>query len=535
MNILGISCGHDANVCIVNDEKILVHLEKERFTRRKRDVGKVDELIRIALEVAELQFGDIDIVASSVPVWEQYGHSCEVVSGEIYESLFDYSHHKVRLFDRELPAVFVPHHVGHMAYAYYLSGFESADIISVDAFGNFTATAIGVGEGQELHPRYDLYPSNIGSLWCIVSRHIFGSLFDAGKTMGLAPYGQPSYLELLKRRYKKHRAGWPILDDPWVDNEAFPILSELSDDIEIMHPVARDMAASVQALTNEIMLEYAQETRRQNGNRNLCLAGGVALNGISNELIDGSGLYDKVFVGPATNDAGLSIGFALYALHHILGKPKQEYADCVYLSKDYDHKEFKNALNQYRDLLNIDNLPRSEVTSVTADLLIEGAIVGWFQGRAESGPRALGHRSILCNPAIDGMKDHLNIRVKHRESFRPFAPSVIGDAKERYFELHSESPYMLRIVPVKPNYHSVIPAVVHVDGSSRPQTVEKEENPLYYDLLRHVGEKTGSPILLNTSFNVRGEPIVESPEDAVKCFLSSEIDYLVMDNLLISK
>jgi carbamoyltransferase len=535
MKVLGISCGHDANVCVVDDTGILIHLEKERFSRRRHDAGVVDELINIALKNLGLTIDNIDLVASSVPVWPEHGHTGRLMSGALYENIFEYSEHTVQLFDRCLPAVFVPHHVGHMAYAYYLSGFGESDIIAVDGYGNFTATAIGVGEGREVTALHDLAPSNIGALWAMVTRRIFGNMLDAGKTMGLAPYGEPRFVGDLQSRYLKWINGIPILDDPWTDSENVPHLTRLGDRPDPLHPICRDVASSVQKLTNDLLLEYTSLTKRVSGKTKLCLSGGVALNGIANDLIARSGVYEEVFVGPAPNDGGLSIGFALYALHHARGVPATSYLNHVYLSATYDDRQCMDAIARNDGLL-VEAIEEGQLASHVAELLLEGSIVAWYQGRAESGPRALGHRSILCNPKLAHMKDTLNGRVKHREGFRPFAPSVLDEFKSEYFSLADSSPYMLRVVEVNPERRFDIPAVVHVDGSSRPQTVgHGEDTELFRELITAFGKLSGVPMLLNTSFNIRGEPIVETPQDAVRSFLASEIDYLVLTKYLIRK
>ena len=536
MNILGISCGHDANICIVRDGHILLHFEKERFTRRRHDSGPVDELIHTALEHLRWTIDDIDLVASSVPVWESHGRSGSILCGELYRSVFEHSTHDIDLLGRRLPAVFVPHHVGHMAYSYYLSGFDDADIIAVDAYGNFTATAIGVGEGRRVAAVRDLSPSNLGSLWCMVSRRLFGNMLDAGKTMGLAPYGEPRYLASLKARYLEWDGDFPIINEPWRDNARVPVLHELVDPIDPLRPEARDMAASVQELTNETMLAYATGAKRSSGKPNLCLSGGVALNGIANDLIVRAGLYEDVFIGPAPNDGGLSIGLALYALHHVRGEPLLRHPDHVFLSRQYGAEDLAGTLSRYSDKVEARRVDAARLVQEVAADLAAGRIVAWFSGRAESGPRALGHRSILCTPAVAEMKGVLNHRVKHREGFRPFAPSILDVARRDYFDLEEASPYMLRVMSVHGAHRSAIPAVVHVDGSSRPQTVGGDPSlTTYQSLIEEFRSQTGIPMLLNTSFNIRGEPIVESPADAVRSFVTGDIDRLVLEDWIVSK
>ncbi|MDQ3821332.1 MAG: hypothetical protein M3362_27135, partial [Acidobacteriota bacterium] len=445
---------------------------------------------------------DIDLVASSIPVWQDNGVSGRLLSGKLYQSIFEQSEHTVEVLGRPLPAIYVPHHLGHMAYSYYLSGFESSDLIAVDGYGNFTATAIGIASGNLLRAVYDI-PSSVGGLWSIVSKHIFGSLLDAGKTMGLAPYGKPKYVGLLKKNYHRYSdEGFPVIDDPWKDVDKVPVLSGILDRSNPIRHEFADMAASVQSLTNELMLDYAKLAKSRLGSRNLCLSGGVALNGIANTLIEKSGLYDSVFIGPATNDGGLSVGFAMYALHHVLGFPRPRYEESVYLGKEYNKRDLYHSLEQFEGKVVVNELSFDAIVAEAAKALAGGAIIAWYQGRSESGPRALGNRSILCHPGLQGAKDKLNARVKHRQSFRPFAPSVLEEKKEQYFDLQSESPYMLKVVSVNSNVRSAVPAIVHVDGTSRPQTVAPtKRGPYFRKLLEEFASLTGVPVLLNTSFN----------------------------------
>ncbi|MGH9347046.1 MAG: carbamoyltransferase family protein [Vicinamibacterales bacterium] len=535
MLILGISCGHDANVCLVDGDAIVMHLEKERFTRRRHDGGDVDALIRIALDAAGATLDDIELVASSIPVWPELGVSGEIVSGAPYTSIFGHSEHVIELLGRRFRAIYVPHHVGHLAYAYYLSGFEAADLIAVDGYGNFTATAFGCGAGHEVRAVDDI-PSSVGALWSIVSKALFGSLLDAGKTMGLAAYGQPSYVDDLKRRYYRRVDGLPVIDDAWRDLDRVPVLSELPDATDCMRRECRDMAASIQALTTETMLEYAALARTPEGRGNLCLSGGVALNGIANTAIERSGLYERVFIPPAVNDAGLSIGFATYALHHVLEHPVPPYTEHVSLGRPYAVEDVDRALEPYRGSVDVEALPEDALMETTAQALAAGEIVAWYQGRSESGPRALGHRSLLCHPGLPSMKDTLNRRVKHRQPFRPFGASLLEERTADYFTSAAASPYMLKVADVRSERRLEIAAVVHADGTSRPQTVAPggSERP-YRALLESFAAITGLPLLLNTSFNTRGEPMVESPADAISSFLACGADRLVLMDRVVTR
>lgn len=535
MLVLGISCGHDANVCLLDGAEILIHLEKERFTRRRHDGGNVDDLIRTALASVGADLAQVEIVASSIPVWPELGVSGEIVSGTPYTTIYGHSEHVVELLGRRFRGIYVPHHVGHLAYAYYLSGFEAADLVAVDGWGNFTATAFGLGQGGRVYATEDL-PSNVGALWSVVSKALFGSVLDAGKTMGLAAHGRPRYLDELKRRYYRRVDGTPLIDDPWLDVDRVPNLSALPEPLDYMREECRDMAASVQSLTTEIMLEYAARARTRSGMGNLCLSGGVALNGIANMAIEQARLYDRLFIPPAVNDAGLSIGFAAYALHHVMGHPVPRYDEHVALGRSYGTDDVERALVPHQGRVHVQALPADALVDTTARALAAGEIVAWYQGRSESGPRALGQRSILCHPALPEMKDTLNRRVKHREPFRPFGASLLEERAPDYLALTGASPYMLKVADVRAERRHEIGAVVHSDGTCRPQTVAAGAgNRAYRALLEAFDRVAGLPLLLNTSFNTKGQPIVESPSDAVDSFLACGADRLVLNDRVVTK
>jgi carbamoyltransferase len=319
VNVLGISCGHNANVCLVRDGQLEAHYEKERHTRVKDDAGEVDELAQGLLVDHGFTIDDIDLVATSWPVWPERGVTGELMDGPMYSTVFETSSHTMRLFDRRLPALMVPHHLGHAAYAFHLSGFDDADIIAVDAGGNFTASIIGHGTGAQVTIDHDLAPGSIGSLWSMASRDIFDDLLAAGKVMGLAPFGRPKLLDELISRFQIDVEGFSLPGESWTD-ERFPGVALSSQNECWRTREAQDLASSIQELTNDTMVGLASELRRRTGRTSLCLAGGVALNGIANERVIQAAGYSAVYVPPAVDDRGLSIGFALHAFAQTTGE-----------------------------------------------------------------------------------------------------------------------------------------------------------------------------------------------------------------------
>jgi len=536
MNILGISCGHNANVCLLQDGVVVAHYEKERHTRIKNDGGKVDDLIKLLLEDHGMAITSIDLIASSVPVWPERGVTGELLDGAVYETVFRTSRHSIRVLDATLPAVMVPHHLGHAAYAYHLSGFDEADVIALDAGGNFTASVIGHGVGRTLEIDHDLTPGNIGSMWSMASRDIFGDLLAAGKLMGLAPYGTPRLLEPLLATYETEIDGFSLPTGSWSDDESLPGFSPASGSDQWRSPQAQDLAASIQELTNRTVLKLAAEVRRRTGRSRLCLSGGVALNGITNQLVASESGYADLYVPPAVDDRGLSIGFALQAYCETTGE-RCHPTDPRYLGRRYRRAEVRRVAEDLRGALNVSYVGEADISEAIADELLSGMVVAVWTGRAESGPRALGHRSILADPRRAEIRDRLNLEIKERESFRPFAPAVLEEYATTICEMEGTSPYMLRVVPLRAAARDVLPAVCHVDGSTRPQTLSSsdDEAVVLCGVLEHMAARVGVPAVLNTSFNVRGEPIVDSPEDAVRAFRSSSIDILALGEWMVRR
>lgn len=494
-----------------------------------------DELIRLALSDAGLTIDDVDLVASSVPVWPEHGITGRIISGSTYTSVFAHSHHEVEVLGRRVPAIYVPHHVGHMAYAYFFSPFGEADVIGVDAHGNFTATTVGVGDGALLRATMDLHPGNIGALWAMTSRAVFGDILAAGKVMGLAPYGEPRFVESMRERYIEDIQGFALPRDPWRDHADIPWLSRATP-IDWRHPTVMDFAASVQHLTSELLVDLVRGVSARTHRRQLCLSGGVALNGIANEAIISSGAYDDVFIAPAAHDGGLSLGFALYAIAEHTGERPRP-GDPRFLGRHYSEQTVKETAHGARQKYAVQRVPEAEVPDVAATALRQGKTIALWHGRAESGPRALGHRSILADPRLADRRDYLNACVKSREAFRPFGPSVLAERAVDVCDMRGASPYMLRVVPTRRGSSDALSAITHVDGSTRPQTVADDDRavgPLRL-ILESFERETGCPALLNTSLNIKGKPIADSPADALEAFATVPLDVLFLDTWVIEK
>ena len=413
----------------------------------------------------------------------------------------------------------------------------------MDGNGEMYTTRYALGEGASFRCLNEVpYPHSIGLIYAAVTSYLgFRPLAHEGKVMGMASYGQPEMLDFFRRlirfkrdgdyrvdtkyfNYHTNRKGWY---SPHFANALGPAREPESDITERYENVA----ATLQAFTEESGLKLLSDFQKRTGQRNLCYTGGVALNSVLNgKILPGTG-FEDMFLMPVANDAGCSLGAALYVHHNILGGERVEPMQNVYWGPEFDEPSCARAL-QERDLTyrRIENIEEE-----VARRLVKGEIVGWFQGRMEAGPRALGNRSILADPRSPDMKDVLNAKVKHRESFRPFAPSVMLEHLSEWFEGDQPSPYMMRVYPVRPEKRDKVPAITHVDGTGRVQTVTREQNPRYYRLIDAFYTLTGTPMVLNTSFNVRGEPIVCRPEEAVQCFLSTHMDTLVLGDLLVEK
>lgn len=586
MNILGISAFyHDSAACLVREGKIIAAAQEERFTRKKHDYNWPANAIEYCLKEGGIKGGELEYavfydkpfvkferILESYLAYAPFGFPSFLKATPIWL--------KRKLWMKQFIAdelgfegkiLFPEHHESHAASAFYPSPFQEAAFITVDGVGEWTTSSYGVGKGNALEILAEIkFPHSLGLLYSAFTYYT-GFKVNSGeyKVMGLAPYGEPRYVQKiydhlidvkpdgsfkLNQKYFNYCAGLTMTSRSFHRLFGGPPRKPESE----ITQKEMDLAASAQAVTEDIILRMARHVRRETGMRNLCLAGGVALNCVANGKLLREGIFDRLWIQPAAGDAGGALGAALYAWHQYLSEPrnadaKRDTQSGSLLGPGFSDDEIENYLIgnniPYRRFDGGD-LPRK-----AAELLAEGKVVGWFNGRMEFGPRALGSRSILGDPRRSNMQSIMNLKIKFRESFRPFAPSVLEEKSSDYFDLDVESPYMLLTAPVREDRRipisneqrklsgidklkaprSQIPAVTHVDYSARVQTVNRETNPLYYELIERFNDITGCPLVINTSFNVRGEPIVCRPEEAYLCFMRTDMDFLVMGNFLLDK
>ncbi len=557
MNILGINCfSHDTSAALLKDGKIVAFAEEERFNRQKHTRAFPDNAIRFCLEFGGIGINDLDYVTfpfrplidylrGFVDFVQRFPFSYRRFAGQ---TLFDLQlAKKVVDFKRKYryknEIVFVGHHEAHAASSFFASPFERAAILSIDRGGDYLSTVLALGQRNRIDV-IDMIknPHSLGSLYSVVTGYLgFKPNSGEGKVMGLAPYGRSTFLEDFRKivtinedgkfeidlsHFTYHLQGGYGVSQKFLDHFGEPREPECG-----MEEKHENIAWALQKVVEDTACFLANKLHQETGEKTLCLAGGVALNSVMNTTILQTAPFENIFIQPSANDAGTSLGSALYLWHAILDNKRSYAMENAYLGPFYSNKDIIGTIRTYQ-------VGYEEIDSpaaVGAKLLADSKIIGWLQGRMEVGPRALGNRSILADPRPEEMKDILNKRVKHRESFRPFAPSVLEDEASEYFERYYPSPYMLLVLPIKEEKRSKVPAVCHVDGTGRLQTVSKSANPLYWELLAEFKKLTGIPLILNTSFNVRGEPIVCTPEDALKCFLGTEMDYLIMGNYLVRK
>jgi len=602
MTILGISAFyHDAAAAILQDGEIIAAAQEERFTRKKHDPEFPVNAIRACLEYAGVSTDQLDAVVFydkpflkferlletycafapkglpsfllSMPVWlgEKLFLKKRIREGISAIGVFD---------KKKTELLFAEHHLSHAASAFYPSPFEESAILTIDGVGEWATASICKGKGNEIKVLKELhFPHSVGLLYSAFTYYC-GFRVNSGeyKLMGLAPYGNPNSpvyrhcLEVIRtrlvtiyedgsifldQRFFGYAAGLRMVPDgKWKKLFGFG-RRRPEDAIEGYHC---DMALAIQTITEEIVLKMAKEAKRLTGCKHLCMAGGVALNAVANGKLHGTGLYDDIFIQPAAGDAGGALGAALAASHICFGRQRVTGGQAAsvqkgsFLGKAYAEREIEEELKLKRAVYRRYD-KEEEFLQEVARLLAEGNIVGWFQGRMEFGPRALGARSILADARNPGMQKKLNLSIKYREGFRPFAPAVLYEDAGEYFELEGPSPYMLLVKPVRKSrrlalpegydafgamdklyyQRSDIPSVTHVDHSARVQTVHRETNEKFWRLLQQFKVLTGYSLLVNTSFNVRGEPIVNTPGDAYRCFMNTEMDYLAIGNYLLDK
>jgi len=592
MNILGISCYyHDSAAALLRDGELVAAAQEERFSRIKQDEGFPELAISFCLRRAGLQPGDLDYVVFYEKPMVKFERILQSSLATFPHSWRTFGEAMVNWFDEKLwiksrirrfldidPSriLFVDHHDAHAASAFFCSPFEDAAILTLDGVGEWTTTARGTastdpasGASKLVLTEEQRFPHSIGLLYSAFTAFL-GFQVNEGeyKVMGMAPYGKPRFVDDIYSKIVRRGSGGSFsLDMDWFSYHYSPERSFSQRFVKLFGPPRKpeslfitpetdptagpsdravkesihyaDVAASIQKVTEELVLGMADSLRKETGARRLCLAGGVALNSVANGRVARELGYEQIFVQPAAGDAGGALGAALYAWHILFGRPRRLVMDTAYFGDDYSEGDAQTALESAGVVF--ERLPGEEaVVDRTVDSLLQGKVIGFSQGRFEWGPRALGNRSILADPRKASMKDIINRKIKFREPFRPFAPAVPEEVAEEYFEgldLGKESypaRFMITVVPWREKYADLAPAVNH-GGTGRLQTVRREWNPRYYDVIKAFGQATGAEVLVNTSFNLRGEPIVSSPADALKTFLNSGIDNLVLGSFWVSK
>jgi carbamoyltransferase len=560
MDILGISCFyHDAAACLLRDGRIVAAAEEERFSRRKHDSGFPEHAIRYCLEAGEIVPEELDyVIFYEKPLLKferiatSYAASFPSSRGVFVRAMQTWLGDKLWIRSQIRKGLgysgsilFGEHHLSHAASAYFPSPFEEAAVVTADGVGEWSTTTLGVGRGLDLELTHELhYPHSLGLLYSAFTAYL-GFEVNEGeyKVMGMAAYGRPRYVDQIRQlvdlaedgsfhldmRYFAYHRSLRSITRAFVDLLGPPRRAEGEVDERYA-----DLAASIQAVTEDAMVGLARRARELSGARNLCMAGGVALNVLANARVLREAGFDNLWVQPAAGDSGGCVGAATYLYHSVLREERRDVMQTAYLGPEFSDEEIQAFLRGHE--VPFQALERDQIAPVVGRLLAEGNVIGWFQGRMEFGPRALGARSILANPTEEAMRDKVNAKIKHREQFRPFAPSVLREAASTYFTFDGrdrESPFMLLVAEVRPDKRHLVPAITHADGTARVQTVSREQQPLYYDLIEAFGKLTGVPVLLNTSFNVRGEPIVCTPAEAFNSFSHTDMDYLVLGNALV--
>ena len=591
-SILGISAFyHDSAACILIDGKIIAAAQEERFTRKKHDPNYPHNAIEFVLKYSNLNLNDVDKIVFFEKPFLKFERLLETyvafaprgfVSFSkamplwIKEKLFqkNYLFNKLKEHDSNYKSdqniFFSDHHLSHAASAFFPSPFEEAIILTADGVGEWATTTVAIGKKNKLEIKKEIhFPHSLGLLYSAFTYYT-GFKVNSGeyKLMGLAPYGNPIYTDKIKEMIDLKDDGTFRLDQKFFNyatgltmtSEKFHKLfgqkprDPKKEKITQFH---MDIAASIQNITEEVMLKLSKSLRKEYNIKNLCMAGGVALNCVANGKILKEKIFDNIWIQPAAGDAGGSLGAALALWYDDLKNSRSvnqnDDMKGSYLGTEFTQEEIENELKSIG--AKFETVKYDELIDTTAKFLSNEKAIGWFQGRMEFGPRALGGRSILGDPRSDQMQKNLNLKVKYRESFRPFAPSILREDLSEWFEMDVDSPYMLQVSSINSKKkiemsdehkklfgidklnikRSEIPAVTHVDYSARIQTVSKKTNSRYYDLIKKFKEKTGCPVIVNTSFNVRGEPIVNSPTDAFNCFMGTDLDYLVIENCLLSK
>jgi carbamoyltransferase len=561
VNILGIGgYSHDSAAALVVDGQLVAAVAEERLTRVKHQGGVPHRAVQYCLEAAGITTDDVDHIGCYMRPLARIGRRVpyrlrQMLRSPLYSAGFiayELAHNTLyaagmrSLRGRNTKLHFMAHHPAHAASAFLVSPYDTAALFSIDYVGEYASTWAGIGRGTDIHClRRKNYPQSLGVFYSAMTDYLgFLRASDEYKVMGLASYGEPAYYDDFQQIIRLHDDGWYGVDLSWAAWHYLPgsrfgyfskkFIDRFGPPRKKGEPIEKrhmDLAASAQKILEEAVLGMMRWLHGKTGETRLCMAGGVALNCAMNGRLLRESPFEHIYVQPAAGDDGIAIG-AAFQLHHALtGEPRQFVMDDARLGPEHGD-------DAIRRLLAMAKLPHEtpdDLEAATAGLLAEGKIVGWYQGRMEFGPRALGARSILADPTRPDMQDLLNKYVKHREEFRPFAPSVLEEKAAGWFEGCTRSPFMLFVYPVKPDKQERVPAITHIDGTARVQTVNRETDPRYHRLISEFEKRRGVPMVVNTSFNVMGEPIVNTPEDAVRCFYSTGMDALVLGDHILRK
>jgi carbamoyltransferase len=574
MYILGLNAYHgDSSACLIKDGQMVAAIEEERIRRLKHWAGLPTEAIKFCLRAGGITLDQVDYIAIGRDTRAHIGKKLLYVAMHppSPRALADRAKNMIKVggLAEELAVAFntpaeglskkiksVEHHRAHIASAFFVSEFERAAVLSVDGMGDFTSTMWGIGDKNKISVLGTVhYPHSLGFVYTAITQYLgFWKYGDEYKVMGLSGFGQPSFLPQLRKLVIPKSGGGFKLDLKYFThhksgvqmswNGGEPVVGRMfSEELEKLLGPARkpeesltkkheDIAASVQALYEENLFRILDNLHKVTGLTKLAFAGGTAQNSLANGKIYKNSAFTEIYVPPAGHDAGTAVGAAFDVWHEQLGKPRGFVMTSPFWGEEHDDAAYESALK--KENLKYERLNDETLYRRTAELIAKGNIVGWFQGRTEWGPRALGNRSIVANPAFPEIKEILNLKIKKREAFRPFAPSVLEEKVGEYFEEQYPVPFMEKVYSIRPEVREKIPAVVHVDGTGRLQSVSKTTNPRYWSLINEVGKLTGIPIVVNTSFN-ENEPIVNMPEEAVNCYLRTKMDALVLGNYLVTR
>jgi len=560
MNILGISCYyHDSAAALIQDGKLIAASHEERFTRKRHDSDFPTQAIEYCLREGKITVSDIDyigfydkplikfdrILQTYIATWPRsFASFFKAMPVWVNEKMWIPQTIKKKL-GYDGPILFAEHHMSHAASAFLVSPFDEAAIITLDGVGEWDTTTFGIGKGTSIDLLKTIhFPHSLGLFYSALTYYLGFKVNSAEyKVMGLAPYGSPIYYDTMVQNLIdiKPDGSFRLNMKYFIYDWALKMTGRKFESLfghprreqeSAMTQFHKDMAASLQKVTDEIVLKIARHVHKETGLSNLCMAGGVALNCVANSKVLMQTPFREMFIQPAAGDAGGAVGAAYYIYNTVLGNQRNYRMTHAFFGPSYSDEEISEFLHSHE--IPYQQLNEPDLLQTVAHLMKEQNVIGWFQGRMEYGPRALGSRSIIADARNPENWKRVNLKIKFRESFRPFAPTVLEERTGEYFDFDRPSPYMLFVAQVREDKRT-IPAITHVDGSARLQTISREQHALYYDLITEFDRQTGCPVIINTSFNVRGEPIVCSPQDAFTCFMRTDMDFLVMGSYLLDK